>query len=154
MEQGIFVRASVSDYVAWLCGYVANGGRITQVYDYEFSRARFLVARADFTLGGECGAESRPIITASESQFRGGDIGHNKIYCLDGYKISARMPWVPAFADPEFAGVPGYREAVEVANECKRGREAAERRRKAEAAERLDISDLSRFLAQQPPAQM
>lgn len=147
MQQDIFVRASATDYIAWLRGYLAAGGTITHAYDYEFARADFLVAHADFTIGGECGADARPIITASRDHFRGGELGHNKIYILDGYEIVARLPWVPVYTDPAFADVPGYDEAVEAEAARERAHAARERAREAERDAMRETSDLSRFAA-------
>lgn len=105
----IFRPASVDQYVTWLEGYLEAGGRITHAYDYPIARPSFLVAVANFTTGGECGSRSRQIIVPQNVQHLGGDLGHNTLYFMDGFRVVGHF--VPVYNDPEFDRLPGVPQA-------------------------------------------
>lgn len=133
-----FRAATIDIYVDWLKQYCQNGGRPTHYYEYPWLRAKFLLARKNFTLDGECGAASRPILVPYDVEFLGGSLGHNNLYFQRDY--SCMGGWVPVYQDLVF-----LREISELAefisDEQKRDREI---RQQMHSMPRYD-SDLSRF---------
>jgi hypothetical protein len=120
-----FIACPVDHYVTWLHLWTADGGKITHVYDYPYERANFLLALADFRLGGECGSRARPIVVPPHVRFLGGDTGHCNLYFInDGTTHARGWVTVPIYSDPEFATVPGYAEAVAADQEAARQQEA------------------------------
>jgi hypothetical protein len=101
-------KALISEYAAWLRGYLAQGGKITHFYDYPFKG--FLFADENILVDrGECGANSRHIIMKSGSRALqsspGGAFdgwGHTTIYLMDGFSLPATHRWVPVYSDSEF----------------------------------------------------
>lgn len=104
-----FAPAPLDLYIEWLRGHVANGGRITHAYDYPFSRWGFLTAKRHFTTDGECGSQAVAIIAPSGVRHLGGNLGHNKLYFMDGFEQRGGL--VPVYADPEFDALPGVADA-------------------------------------------
>lgn len=139
----MFRHARLDEYIAWLASFIAHGGKPTHYYNYPWQRAGFLVAQGNFTLGGECGSAASPIIVPAGYHYKGGSLGHNNLYFMEGFRH--RGFWVPAYKDAAFAGLPGVRTLMlqEMANE------AAKRAKKAEWEDerirRRETSDLSRF---------
>lgn len=136
-----FVPASLGQYVAWLERYLQGGGRITHVYGYPFARSRMLLAVRDFTTAGECGALARNIIVPRGVTHLGGALGHCTLFTEDG----AQGHSVPAYSDPEFAGLPGYAEAAERQAADRARCEARHARHDAERARQAQVSDLSAY---------
>ena len=101
--------ATIGQYAAWLEGYVRRGGKVTHVYDYPWSRARFRYASSPLTIDSdyEYGACSRSIVvaagvTAGRTRPSGGFGGwaHTNLYFMHGCRTNA--DWVPVYSDPEF----------------------------------------------------
>lgn len=112
-----FRAATTTEYVEWLKGYLANGGRITHYYDRPFPAERFLYAVQSFVLADERGSVAREIIVPKGIRFSG-DLGHNRLYIMKGFEAIGHS--VPVFGDREFHDLPGYQEAVEESNERSR----------------------------------
>lgn len=146
MEQSTetFRLARVSEYVDWLRGHLAGGGQITHAYDYPIARADFLLARSDFTTGGECGTDAAQIVVPAGVRHLGGDLGHNNLFFMDGFTCTGRAI-VPVYADPEFDALPGVREARDLAKAERVGFERRMRQRQEESATRARTSDLSAY---------
>lgn len=140
----MFRKALIGEYVSWLSGYLAGGGEATHCYDYPWSRADFLVASADFQLGGECGSSARPIIVEPGARWLGGQRGHNNLYRLSDFEHLGG--WVPVYSDPAFDALPGIAE-FRRREQAKDAAAEAERQKYAEAARKMqESSDLSRYL--------
>ena len=54
--------ATIQDYIAWLSGFISNGGRTTHQYDYEFQRGNFYIAKSHIAIPRLYGAEALHII--------------------------------------------------------------------------------------------
>lgn len=105
---GLLILAIVEQYVLWLDGYVAKGGKITHEYDYEWATDAWFYAPLEFISNDECGANSMRVICESwvEPQ-RGkcsafGGWGHNNIYLMNDFAVIGR--WVPIYSDEIFDG--------------------------------------------------
>lgn len=142
-----FRQATIGEYIDWLRGHLAQGGQITHVYDYPLPG--FLTAQRDFTTGGECGTDSRQIVVPANVRHRGGDLGHNNLFFMDGFTC-AGLAIVPVYADPEFNAVPGIDDAR--SREAKRDTEFERRiqRRLTESAARARHSDLGAYRPAEP----
>lgn len=119
-----FLPASINNYLDWLRGFTAAGGKITHYYDRDFASDEFVVAVDDFATWGELGAAAKRIIVPAGIRHRGGDRGHNRIYLLAGYEKRADV--VPVYRDVDFLTIPG-------AVDAKRFQEAEDRKIVADA---------------------
>ncbi|MFD6334895.1 hypothetical protein ACFWGI_35705 [Streptomyces niveus] len=139
-----FREATIGEYVDWLKSWIAAGNEPTHYYDYPFARWTWLTAVRDFETGGECGAQSVNIIVPPGIRHRNGDLGHNKLYLLDGPVL--RGTSVPIFSNPTFATLPGIAEFT-----TRQQKEDREQSRAREAARLLtelaaSRSDIGRHL--------
>lgn len=90
--------ARTSEYVAWLRGYLEQGGNITNVYDYPFRRPEFQMALDNVTLPpGLCGSMSLQIIVPRGLTVEYEGLGHCTLYFMDGFRLVGH--WVPAYSD-------------------------------------------------------
>jgi len=98
-------EASAGDYAKWLKGYLAQGGEITHVYDYEMP-AKFGVANQPITMTKLCGGDSVSII-ADNVAVEVESMGHNQLYVIDGdeFKVIPKG-MVPLYSDVEKLLVP------------------------------------------------
>lgn len=94
-------NANLRDYIEWLTGYLANGGKPTHFYDRSFDPSRVFVADRDFNTGDECGANSAMILVNKGVRHLGGGIGHNTVLYFDGFKASGSA-WIPIYSDASF----------------------------------------------------
>lgn len=131
-------------YVAWLRGYLENGGQITHIRDYPYSRARFLLATRDFTTGGECGADARDILVPAGVRHLGGKIGHCGLYFEDRYTHRGHL--VVAYSDPAFANLPGYAAVVAKSRAEREAYEKQHRGREDQRRNQARASDLSAYI--------
>ena len=143
-----FEPLPLSRYIEWLTAYTQAGGLITHVYDYPYERAGFLLARSDFSLGGECGSQARPVLVPAGVRHLGGKLGHNTLYfeASDEDQIHVRGSWVPAYSNPGFADVPGYAEARRSADERHAASSAQRSHYMDDERERIRTSDLSAYV--------
>lgn len=79
-------RAYLSEYIEWLDGYMRNGGMPNNYYGYPFPYKEFVTATRDFHLGCERGALAFSIIIPAGIHHTSGDIGHNNLYYMDGFR--------------------------------------------------------------------
>lgn len=125
--------AALDEYLTWLRAWLEAGNQPTHAYDYPWSRQAWFTATSDFRLGGECGADAVQILVQPGIEHAGGELGHNKLYLMDGPE--QRGEFVPVFADPVFELLPGVREFVR-----SEARERAEwMRERAEAEEQRQL---------------
>lgn len=129
--------AVLDEYLIWLRAWLDAGHEPTHTYDYPWSRQDWYTATRDFALGGECGADAVQIIVPAGIQWTRGDLGHNRLYLLDG--AEQRGDFVPVFSDPAFEALPGVREFVAAKArkyaEMRRQRATREERRQRMAAD-------------------
>lgn len=106
VPENVTFPADVWQYVEWLRGFVASGGRPTHSYDYRFGRS-WLYAPREFAVNGECGASAVHVILDPGARvlnpnpwkpFKG--FGHNTLYLLDDFQVIG--DWVPVYSNPEF----------------------------------------------------
>jgi hypothetical protein len=105
------VPANLDEYIRWLRGYVANGGKPTHTCDYPWARARMRYAtRSPLRIDSDYdfGARARRIIVAEGVSVHRSDpcgafqgYGHDELYYMDGYRQQGGV--VPVYSDPEFA---------------------------------------------------
>jgi len=97
--EGKIVPARPKDYRKWLKGFVAKGGKITNVYDYPISSdlSDWFVAHRAFEISPLFGASSINIIAQEGVELLGGELGHNEIYFLDNYEHMGSN--VPTYTD-------------------------------------------------------
>jgi len=107
VPENVTFPAVLWQYIEWLRGFVANGGRPTHSYDYRFGRSSWLYAPHEFAVNGECGARSMHVILENGARVLNpnpwkpfGGYGHNTLYLLDGFEL--RGHWVPIYVNPEF----------------------------------------------------
>lgn len=108
-------NALLKNYIDWLAQYIEMGRKPTHYYDYPWNEDGWALATGDFTMAGECGANSINIIVLPGYKAHG-TIGHNNVYYLggDGYHMGN---YVPVYSDVEFlslAGIPEFIEAEKV----------------------------------------
>lgn len=139
----MFTEAPLEIYMEWLRGYLARGGRLHYYRDRPFGG--MLLAQADFTTGGECGADSREIIVPPGVRWLGGQLGHNRIHVMDRFALHGYG--VEVFTDPEFHSLPGYAELRSTAERERAAWEAKLRHQDADYEARASKSDLSRYIA-------
>lgn len=148
---GAFEALRRDRYVAWLRAYLADGGKITDVYDYPYpGEIRFLLAIRDFTTDGETGSAARAILVPPGVRHLGGALGHCKLYfeadASSGPLAKSAVPetlWVPAFSNPEFEELPGYAEAALRAFKARAELEQYGRALRARAEVQAQRSDLT-----------
>lgn len=138
-----FRPAPLAVYLEWLRLHLEAGGVLTHHYDYPFERARFLLATADFTTGGECGAQARTILLPAGIHHAGGQLGHNDLL---GFDHPEGGDFVPTYSNPEFLALPGV--AAHIAEQrrrdCEYRAQAARDQAAHDAAARA--SDLGRYV--------
>ncbi|MFJ5984365.1 hypothetical protein [Lentzea sp. NPDC092896] len=107
IPENVTFQADLWQYIEWLRGYTAKGGRPTHSYDYEFKAERWRYAPREFAVNGECGSRSTQVILGPGAQALNpnpwkpfGGFGHNNLYWLDDFKVIGR--WVPIYSNPEF----------------------------------------------------
>lgn len=145
----MFEDAHIEMYVKWLRGWMDSGHRPTHYYNYPWSWGRFLLAKRDFRLAGECGARSRSILVPSNVQFLGGDLGHCNLYFQEKFEIKGS--WAPVYDDPVFLLIPSVADAI-AAFKVRDEKAAIERETWSEKTERLTkTSDLQKYLRQTSP---
>ncbi len=92
--------ATIDDYKEWLAGYLLHGGKPTHYYNYPFPRDTFYVAKMGFDLPARYGAGSISVIIPAGIQIHYKQLGHNKLYYLDGWQVEGR--WIPVYKDIKF----------------------------------------------------
>lgn len=130
-----FRPATASEYIEWLCGYLAEGGEITHVYNYPMRPDGFVMAIRNFTTNGECGSRSLNIIVPAGVYHLDGRLGHNNLYFMDGFRTDDESPFIPAHSNPEFDRVPGIDRA-----RIKEARRSAEFWAKVQALKKKTIT--------------
>jgi len=95
----LFTAAIVVDYIKWMKGYLEKGGKPTHHHDSNmpWGRGGFLVAKCDFELDGECGANACNIIVPEGVKFLGGDMGHCNLYFMEDFSVKGGC--VPTYND-------------------------------------------------------
>lgn len=108
-----FRKASLIDYLLWFNLAQMNGMQPTHYYDRPFDSPfeGFLVAKRDFTMGGECGAAAAHIIVPN-GYYAEGAQGHNQLYYLDPVRITDGCSWIPIYNNKEFRNFPGITEFI------------------------------------------
>lgn len=102
--------ATVSDYRAWLDGYVKMGGRISNFYDSPLENSPHIkdmwVAEKDFHLARLTGADSIQVIIPRGVRYLGGtkddQLGHNVFLTMDGFCQVGAGFLVATFSDTGF----------------------------------------------------
>jgi hypothetical protein len=94
-EGKILRRATENDYIAWLVGYIRNGGRPTHYYDYKMPLDNFYVAQEDFIMIPLYGSLSINVIVPENVNFLGGELGHCNIYLMKDFKTLGG--WIPVY---------------------------------------------------------
>ena len=101
------IPATIDQYLFWLEGFVAKGGRPTHSYDYPWRAERWLYASMDFAVNGECGARSVKVIVETGAAVLNpnpwkpfGGYGHNELFLMDGFKAVGNV--VSVYSNPEF----------------------------------------------------
>ena len=101
--------ATLSQYFAWLQGYIKRGGKPTHFYDYPFGQAGFRYAGSKLTIDSdyEYGSSLRHIVVAknvrTERTNPAGSFGgwaHTSCFFMHGYRTNKST--VPVYSDPEF----------------------------------------------------
>ena len=98
--QGKTIRASKKDYEKWLAGYMNQGGKPTNSYDYDMPEDKWFLATKDFQIEALHGSNSLQIIVKSGVIFKGGELGHTNLYFMDDFKLMGG--WVPVYRDIRF----------------------------------------------------
>jgi hypothetical protein len=105
-----FEPAPLGTYIDYLHRRLSAEIKPTHWYEYPFPQRYFLLATADFTTGGECGASARSILVPSGVHHLGGGLGHNNLYCFDE---DAPVPFIiPIYGNPEFLALSGVVEFI------------------------------------------
>lgn len=101
------IPATIHQYLLWMEGFIAEGGKPTHFYDYPFDRPTWLYTSLDFAVNGECGARSQNVIVEAGATVLNpnpwkpfGGYGHNHLYLMDGFRVIG--DWVPLYSDHEF----------------------------------------------------
>lgn len=93
--------ATAADYAAWLSGWLARGGQVTHIYDYEIGRADWWVMDRYASPPKLYGAQSVNVIVPDGVPLRPanvrGNVGHNSFFFMDGFAADAL--WVPSYTD-------------------------------------------------------
>lgn len=84
--------AKVQDYIPWLEGHIANGGRPTHEYDYPFPRWGWFVAIDDIEPVALYGAQSISIIVPPGISVGAGDWGHCELFFMDDFTSNSIVP--------------------------------------------------------------
>lgn len=109
-------RASLKDYVDWLCGFIEEGNEPSHAYDYPIDDLggfvvvqggvrrvsaldSFFVAEKDFELIPLYGARAMRIIVPKGVKFLGGELGHTYLYFMDEYEVEGNISWVPTYTN-------------------------------------------------------
>lgn len=90
--------AEVSEYNAWLKGYMDRGGKPSHFYDYPTPTGKLYVALRDFTIKPLHGAMSISVIVPARVTVTG-DPGHSSVYLMDGFTTLNAHPLVPCYSD-------------------------------------------------------
>lgn len=102
-------EAKSEDYMGWLRGHMEAGGKPTHYYDRDMSTRNFYVAMDDFTLPTMHGSMAVSVIVpkgievgniGESDEPSSEEIGHNKLYFMDGYREEGGF--VPVYADTVF----------------------------------------------------
>lgn len=108
VPENFTIPATTHQYLLWLDGYLANGGRPTHDYDYAFGVRGWLYAPCGFAVNGECGSNSLHVIVERGAEVSNpnpwkpfGGYGHNSLYLMDDFRVVGNR-WVPIYSDPEF----------------------------------------------------
>ncbi len=87
--------ATVGDYLCWLKGFLARGGKPTHYYDYSMP-SRVYVATKSLDIYPLFGAAAIEIIVPEGIEVRG-EPGHSALFEMKDFK--APGGWVPVWAD-------------------------------------------------------
>lgn len=108
VDGGTTEPATLDQYIAWLRGYIASGGRPTHFYDYPFTG--FEYATSDIVIDGvsKRGVHGRMIIvpaglhaTTRTGRRSSNGWGHTKIFCVAGFWTNDPAT-VPVYVNDEF----------------------------------------------------
>ena len=92
--------ATHNDYINWLKGFIANGGKPTHYYDYDMPND-FYVATNGFEIKHSfCGALSFQVIVPVGITIIPTSLGHCNLYLMDNFKIVGW--WVPVYRNTIF----------------------------------------------------
>lgn len=88
--------ADVKDYRLWLEGFVAGGGKVTHVYDYDIPDD-FIILEKSVEIPTLYGSASIQVIVPHgiNPTIENGNLGHNTIYYIDGFKVEGS--WIPVY---------------------------------------------------------
>ena len=78
-------QADPEEYRRWLAGYLDNGGEITHKYDYDLPDDCYYAYR-DLVVPKLYGSTSVSIIIPFGVNVEYGDLGHNNLYFMDGFR--------------------------------------------------------------------
>lgn len=144
---GNFRPATLEEYIKWLNGYMARGGRPTHYRENtSFQAGDFLYVTGIFFLRGEGGAMSRNIIVDKGATLKlidpRRDFGHNCLFYMKGYKYQehegSQTRCVPIFSDGAFLSIWGMKRHIRrlkeqrIIKEKARAKELQEHRRAME----------------------
>lgn len=140
----VFRPCTMNEYAAWLRAWLKAGNQPTHYYDYPFEGQTWLTAQQDFTTGGECGANAVCVVVPAGVSYKGGSLGHNQMYFMDG--VTQRGGWIPVFNDPVFAtlaeDIPAFIARKKAED---RAIERDMERRRVQADEAMRRSDVGRW---------
>ena len=100
LECGVgWPQATAEDYAAWLKGYILQGGKISNFYDYDILDDLIIAIGDANTIQPLYGAESKSVIVPKGKKFevKEGELGHNEIYFMDGFRQMGGI--VPLYND-------------------------------------------------------
>ena len=91
-------KADVGDYKDWLKGFLKVGNKPTHVYNYEFSRWAWYVARDNLEMKPLYGSQAVHIIIPKDIEVTGNS-GHTGLYFMKDFSCNGS---VPIFKDIQF----------------------------------------------------
>jgi hypothetical protein len=138
-----FEPASLGIYIDWLRSHLSADVKPTHWYDRPYDMRNFLFATADFTTGGECGANSRNILIPPDVRHLGGALGHNQLFLFGDGDVP---DCIPIYSDQEFRALPGVIGFIEEGMERDRAFWAKQAQLKEEQGDALRASDLGRHV--------
>lgn len=93
-----FRIAFIEDYMAWLRGFLNNGGTPTHAYNYPWSRWKWFVLLRETKLPPLYGVEAIEIIIPETVRIMG-EPGHSNLFFMKDFRASGI---IPIFSDTVF----------------------------------------------------